>query len=376
MSKTDYYQLLGVNKNASQQEIKKAFRRSAMKYHPDRKPGDKGAEAKFKEMNEAYKVLSDPKMRQRYDQFGHAGVQQGSDGGSSGFGTASGFDSFSNIFNDMFGGGRGGRQSDQVHRGNDLQYRLSVPLESVLNDATRNIRVPTLVPCGSCAGSGAKSGSKPINCPTCQGHGEVRIQQGFLAIQQTCPSCHGRGKVIQSSCHTCHGEGRRKETKTLSVKIPAGVDTGDRIRLSGEGEAGMNGGPSGDLYVQITVQPHDIFKRSEDDLKCEVPISMAVAALGGEIVVPTLQGRVNLKIPPETQSGKLFRLRSKGIQSARGTRIGDLFCEVVVETPVNLSREQKQLLGDLQASIDNDPKRHNPKKDSWFTRMRSFFESI
>lgn len=382
MAKEDYYQTLGLDKSAEQQEIKKAYRRLAMKYHPDKNPDDNGAEEKFKQVKEAYEVLSDPQKRQAYDQFGHAGVHGGPGGHGAGGFQGGGFEGFSNIFEDIFGdvfgqggGGRRGGGPNQAHRGSDLRYSLELSLEDAVAGVMRDIRVPTLVSCKECDGSGAKRGSKPIDCPTCEGFGQVRIQQGFFTIQQTCPSCHGQGQVIQDPCTACHGQGRVEETKHLSVKIPAGVDTGDRVRLAGEGEAGVHGGPPGDLYVQVRVKEHTIFRREEDNLHCEVPLAFTRAAIGGEIEVPTLNGRVTLKIPPETQSGKVFRLRNKGVKSVRGNTLGDLFCTVNVETPVNLTKEQKALLEQFQSAIDKDPKRHSPKNDSWFARVKKFFEA-
>lgn len=380
MSKEDYYQLLGVQKGASEQEIKKAFRRLAMKYHPDRNQDNPGAEEQFKKIKEAYEVLSDPQKKQMYDQFGHAGVQGGPGGGQGGFTSGGGFgDIFEDIFGDIFGAGRGGPGGGGggrggAQRGSDLRYNLELSLEEAVHGVSRQIKVPTFAQCGKCDGSGAKKGSKPMDCPTCEGHGQVRIQQGFFTIQQTCPSCHGQGQVIQDPCGSCRGEGRVQETKTLSVKIPAGVDNGDRVRLSGEGEAGTHGGPSGDLYVQVVVKEHALFRREEENIYCEVPIAFSTAALGGEVDVPTLDGKVSLKIPAETQSGKTLRLRGKGVKSVRGSHTGDLFCTVMVETPVNLNREQKQLLQQFQQSIDADMKRHSPKNDSWFAKVKKFFE--
>lgn len=380
MSKEDYYKTLGLQKGAPEPEIKKAYRRKAMKYHPDRNPDNKAAEESFKEVKEAYEVLSDSKKRQAYDQFGHAGVQGGM-GGGGGPGAAGFGDIFEDIFSDVFGqqgggarGGHGGHSAQQ--RGSDLRYNLDLTLEQAVKGVTQQIRVPTLVACKPCDGSGAKKGSKPIDCPTCEGFGQVRIQQGFFTIQQTCPSCHGQGSVIQDPCGDCHGQGRVEHTKTLSVKIPAGVDTGDRVRLAGEGEAGLSGGAAGDLYVQVRLLEHLIFRREDDDLYCEAPLSFVKATLGGEIDVPTLVGRVTLKIPLGTQTGKSFRLRGKGVKSVRGGGVGDLFCRVNIETPINLSKDQTQLLDKFQESLDKDPKRYCPKNDSWFSRVKKFFEDV
>lgn len=370
MSKRDYYEILGVSKDVSEKDLKKAYRSAAMKFHPDRNPDDKAAEDKFKEANEAYEILSDPQKRAAYDQYGHAGVdgQSGMGGGGAGFGSFS--DIFGDVFGDIFGGG-GGRGRGGPMRGSDLRYTLDLSLEDAVKGATVKIRVPTLVACEPCHGSGAKAGVKPQSCTTCGGIGQVRMQQGFFSVQQTCPSCRGKGSIITDPCRECHGQGRVEETKTLSVKVPAGVDTGDRIRLAGEGEGGTDGGPAGDLYVQVSVQEHKIFQREGKNLFCEVPISFVDAALGGELEVPTLDGRVKLKVPPETQTGKLFRLRGKGVAPVRGGAVGDLLCRVVIETPVNLSNKQKELLREFQASMKGD--KNSPRQDSWFEGMKNFF---
>ena len=373
MSKRDYYEVLGVDKNVSEKDLKKAYRRVAMKFHPDRNPDDKEAEEKFKEASEAYEVLSDTQKRGAYDQFGHAGVdQQGGMGGGGGAGFNNFSDIFGDVFGDIFGGqGGGGRGRGGAQRGSDLQYTLQVTLEDAVKGTTAKIKVPTLVSCKVCDGSGAKEGSKPVGCSTCGGVGQVRMQQGFFSVQQTCPTCHGQGTIINDPCNGCRGQGRVEETKTLSVKVPAGVDTGDRIRLSGEGEAGPAGGMAGDLYVQISVKKHDIFERDDANLYCEVPINFIDASLGGEIEVPTLDGRVKLKVPTETQTGKLFRLRGKGVTPVRGGAKGDLLCRVVIETPVNLSSKQKDLLREFQASLEG--KKHSPRQSSWFEGMKDFF---
>ncbi len=370
MSKRDYYEVLGVAKGVSEKDLKKAYRSAAMKFHPDRNPDDKGAEDKFKEANEAYEVLSDPQKRAAYDQHGHAGVDGQSGMGGAGYGNFS--DIFGDVFGDIFGGGGGGgRGRGGPARGSDLRYTLDLSLEDAVKGTTVKIRVPTLVACQPCNGSGAKAGTAPKNCTTCGGIGQVRMQQGFFSVQQTCPNCRGRGTIITDPCRECHGQGRVEETKTLSVKVPAGVDTGDRIRLSGEGEGGTDGGPAGDLYVQVSVQEHKIFQRDGKNLQCEVPISFVDAALGGEIEVPTLDGRVKLKVPAETQTGKLFRLRGKGVAPVRGGSTGDLLCRVVIETPVNLSNKQKELLRDFHASMKGD--KNSPRQDSWFEGMKNFF---
>jgi molecular chaperone DnaJ len=372
MAKRDYYEILNVDRNASEPEIRQAYRRLAMKYHPDRNPGDQAAEEQFKEVKEAYEALSDARKRAAYDQFGHAGVEGAAGGGFGG--PADLGDIFGGVFRDIFGGGRGGGQ--QSYRGADLRYNLELTLEEAVFGTTARIRVPTLVTCATCAGSGAKPGTKPTTCPSCRGAGQVRMQQGFFSIQQTCPRCQGRGSIIPEPCATCRGVGRVEEQKTLSVKVPAGVDNGDRIRLAGEGEAGEHGGPPGDLYVQIQVKPHPIFTREESDLYCEVPISFTAAALGGDLEVPTLDGRLSLKIPAETQTGKVFRIRGKGVKPVRGGPTGDLLCRAIVETPVNLTREQKDLLQQFAETMEAGGKRHTPQQGSWLDGVKKFFEDM
>jgi len=382
MSKRDYYEILGVNKGASDDELKKAYRRLAMKYHPDRNPDDKSAEAQFKEAKEAYEILTDPNKRAAYDQYGHAGVDPSMGHGGFGGGGAGGFD-FGNIFEEIFrggggggfggGGGRGGRS--QVYRGADLRYDLEISLEEAAKGSQTRIRIPTETNCTTCKGSGAKAGTSAKTCGTCKGSGQVRMQQGFFSVQQSCPHCHGSGKVIEDPCTDCHGRGRKRENKTLEIKIPAGVNEGDRIRLSGEGEAGVNGGPSGDLYVQISLRQHELFTRDGDDLHCEIPITMTTAALGGDIDVPTLDGTASLRIPDETQTGKIFRLRGKGITGMRSGVAGNLYVHVVVETPVNLSSEQKELLRQFQESLGERPDHHSPKEGGWQQKLKNFFSS-
>lgn len=378
MAKRDYYDVLGVAKNASDDELKKAFRRLAMKYHPDRNPDDASAEERFKEAREAYEVLSDARKRSAYDQFGHAGVD-GGPGGPGGPGGGSFQDIFEDIFGDIFGGGGGGgggRGGSAVYRGSDLQYNLEMTLEEAVFGSEMKIRVPTLVTCDSCEGSGAAPGTTVETCGTCGGAGRVRMQQGFFSVQQTCPRCRGTGKVIPKPCPKCRGQGRVQDRRTLNVRVPAGVDSGDRIRLAGEGEAGINGGPSGDLYVQVQVKPHRIFTRKGVDLYCEVPVSFATAALGGELEIPTLKGRVSLKIPAETQTGQPFRLRGKGVRSVHGGGEGDLICTVQIETPVKLTREQKQLLSQFEASMQDDGKKHSPQHHGWVDGVRGFFDDL
>ena len=373
MSKRDYYEILGVSKGADEKEIKKAYRRVAMKYHPDRNPDAADAEDKFKEASEAYEILSDREKRAAYDQYGHAGVDPQMGGG--GFQGGNFSDIFGDVFGDIFGGG-GGRSRGGPQRGADLRYTLDITLESAVKGTTVKIRVPTLVACEPCDGSGSKPGSSKSNCGTCGGVGQVRMQQGFFQVQQTCPNCRGKGKVITDPCASCHGQGRVEETKTLSVKVPPGVDTGDRIRLSGEGEVGPDGGPPGDLFVQMSVQDHDIFERDGKHLYCEVPINFADAALGGELEVPTLDGRVKLKIPAETQTGKLFRLRGKGVKPVRGGAVGDLLCRVVLETPVSLNKRQKELLEEFQETMADSGTRHSPRQSSWFEGVKNFFDDM
>lgn len=369
MAKRDYYEVLGVERDVESVELKKAYRRLAMKYHPDRNPDDENAEAKFKEAKEAYEILSDDQKREAYNQFGHAGVTPGGGGGGAGF-----RDIFDEVFGDIFGNRGGGQQ--RAHRGADLRYNLEISLEEAVFGTTAAIRVPNRRDCPSCHGSGAAPGSSPSECQTCGGVGQVRMQQGFFSIQQTCPRCHGSGTVITDPCRKCSGQGWIREQKSLSAKIPPGVDNGDRIRLSGEGDRGDRGGPAGDLYVEISVREHPIFSRDGNHLYCEVPISFAAATLGGELQVPTLNGQVNLKVPAETQTGKLFRLRGKGVRSVRGGGLGDLICRVVVETPVHLNKKQKELLKAFDDTLRSSSKTHDPKATSWLDSVKQFFEDI
>lgn len=372
-TKRDYYEILGLGRDAGADEIKKAFKKLAMKYHPDRNPDNPKAEESFKEVKEAYEILSDPQKKSAYDQFGHAGVDS-SMGGGQGFGGFSDFgDAFGDIFGDIFGGGRSSSQSN-VYRGADLRYNLEISLEHAAKGTETKIRIPVLVQCKTCHGSRAKKGTQPTTCDTCGGHGQVRMQQGFFSVQQSCPKCHGNGKVIKDPCGPCSGSGRVQESKTLSVKIPAGVDEGDRIRLSGEGEAGLNGGPSGDLYVVVSLKKHGIFERDGGDLHCEMPISFSTAALGGEIEIPTLDGHAKMKIPPETQSGAKFRLKGKGIKPVRENYTGDLICHVVVETPVKLTERQKEILIELEQLNQADSGKHSPRSKSWLDKVKDFFE--
>ena len=376
MSKRDYYDVLGVSKNASEADLKKAYRRMAMKYHPDRNTGDEAVEAEknFKEVKEAYEVLSDPQKRAAYDQFGHAGVDPSMGGGPGGFGGAANFsDIFGDVFGDIFGGARGG---PRVHRGSDLRYNLQLTLEEAVAGTEAKIRVPTLVRCNVCKGTGARKGTSPKTCSTCDGHGQVRMQQGFFSVQQTCPTCRGQGTVVEDPCAACHGAGRVEQHKTLSVKVPPGVDTGDRIRLAGEGEAGEHGGPPGDLYVQVAVKEHPILTREDSHLFCEVPISVVTAALGGELEVPTLTSKVMLKIPPGTQTGNLFRMRGKVVKPVRGGAVGYLLFRVVVETPVNLTETQRELLREFEKTLEGTGSKHSPHSTSWLDGVKKFFENM
>src|ERR1700678_1278131 len=365
MAKQDYYKLLDLPKSATEAEIKTAYRRLAMKFHPDRNPDDPEAEHKFKEAKEAYEILTNPQKRAVYDQFGHAGL----DGGR-GFSPGEAFgDIFGEMFGDIFSGGQRGRS--QVFRGADLRYELELDLEQAVFGTDTEIQIPSLAECKVCKGSGATKGSTPKTCDTCGGHGQVRVQQSIFTIQQPCPRCKGRGKIVSNPCDSCYGQGRVRQEKKLAVTVPAGVDTGDRIRLNGDGEAGRNGGPAGDLYVEVRVREHAIFEREGSHLSCEGPISFSTAALGGSVEVPTLNGEVILKIPNETQSGRVFRVREKGVKPVRGGAPGDLFCRVVVETPVSLSAEQKELLKKFDASLLKGA--HQPRERTFFEGVKKFF---
>ena len=376
MSKRDYYEILGVPKNASEDEIKKAYRKLAMKYHPDRNQGgaSETAETRFKEAKEAYEMLSDSHKRAAYDQYGHAGVDPNMRGGMGGEGFGGFAEAFGDIFGDVFGGARGraggGRQ---VFRGSDLSYAMEITLEEAAEGKDAQIRIPSWDDCATCHGSGAKPGTKPITCTTCQGAGAVQMRQGFFSVQQTCPQCRGTGKIIPEPCTTCHGQGKIKNTKTLEVKIPAGIDDGVRIRSTGNGEPGTNGGPPGDLYIEIRLKKHELFERDGDDLHCVVPVSMTTAALGGEIDVPTLKGTAAIDIPEGTQSGKQFRLRGKGVKGLRASYPGDLYCHIRVETPVKLTEHQRKLLKELDESLQKGGNKHSPTDKGWFDKAREFF---
>ena len=378
MSKRDFYEVLGVPKNAGEDEIKKAYRKLAMKYHPDRNQGDaaKAAEEKFKEVKEAYEILCDSQKRAAYDQYGHAGVDPNMRGGPGAEGFGGFAEAFGDIFGDMFGGGggaRGGRGGRQVYRGNDLSYAMEISLEEAANGKDAQIRIPSWDECETCHGSGAKPGTQPKTCGTCQGSGVVQMRQGFFAVQQACPHCRGTGKIIPEPCTSCHGQGKIKSQKTLEVKIPAGIDDGMRIRSTGNGEPGSNGGPPGDLYIEIRVKKHEIFERDGDDLHCEVPVSFATAALGGEIEVPTLSGKAAIDIPEGTQAGKQFRLRGKGIKGVRASYPGDLYCHIIVETPVKLTEYQRKLLKDFDESLKKGGSKHSPSTETWTDKLKNLF---
>ena len=375
MSKADYYELLGVARTCTEAELKSAFRKAAMQHHPDRNPGDKEAEIKFKEINEAYQALSDKDKRAAYDRFGHAAFEQGG-GGGGGFGADGFASSMSDIFDDLFGGfGGGGRgRGNGRERGADLRYNMEINLEDAFGGKTATIKVPTAIACEACAGSGAKAGSKPKTCGTCSGHGRVRAQQGFFAIERTCPTCAGRGQVIDNPCTSCSGAGRVTRERNLSVNIPAGVEDGTRIRLSGEGEAGMRGGPTGDLYIFLSIKPHPFFQRDGADLFCQVPISMVQATLGGEVTVRTLDGSESVvKIPEGTQSGRQFKLRGKGMPVLRSREVGDLHIQARVETPQNLTKRQRELLAEFDAESSN---KTHPESAGFFAKMKDFFDNI
>ncbi|MBO7912811.1 molecular chaperone DnaJ [Vibrio splendidus] len=380
MSKRDFYEVLGVSRDASERDIKKAYKRLAMKFHPDRNQGDDSAADKFKEVKVAYEILTDSQKKAAYDQYGHAAFEQGGMGGGGGYGGGGQGDFgdiFGDVFGDIFGGGRRGGGQARAQRGSDLRYNMELSLEEAVRGVSKEIEVPTLVECDICDGSGAKAGSSAQTCGTCHGHGQVQMRQGFFAVQQTCPTCNGKGKIIKDPCNSCHGQGRKQKTKTLNVKIPAGVDTGDRIRLSGEGEAGEHGAPAGDLYVQVHVKEHNIFERDGNNLYCEVPVSFSMAALGGEVEVPTLDGRVNLKVPEETQTGRMFRMRGKGVKGVRGGGVGDLIVKLVVETPVKLSSRQKELLREFEETCCGEAaSKHKPKSEGFFSGVKNFFDDL
>ena len=373
MAKNDYYQTLGVGREATAAEIKKAYKKLAMKHHPDRNQGDKSSEEKFKELSEAYEVLSDDNKRQTYNQFGHEGMDSrfGGAGGGGGFsGGGGGFnDIFGDVFGDIFGGG--GVRS-QSRRGSDLEYQIELSLEEAVSGKEVKMKIPTSINCVDCDATGAKNGTAFSTCAQCNGVGQVRMSQGFFSVQQPCPRCGGRGKSIDEACNTCSGAGKTNKTKSLSVNIPKGVDTGDQIRLSGEGEAGGQGAPSGDLYVSVRVTAHSIFDRQQDDLLCEIPVNFTSATLGDKVIIPTLTGKVELKIPGGTQSGKQFRIKGKGVQSVRSNSTGDLYCRVHIETPVNLTNEQEDLLRQLDNSFRKGKSKHIPREHTWVDKIKDF----
>jgi len=374
MSNRDYYEILGVTRTATEAELKAAFRKLAMQHHPDRNPGDKDCEHRFKELNEAYDVLKDGDKRAAYDRFGHAAFEHGGAGGGHGFG-ADFASTFADIFDDLFGmgGRRGGRPSGR-ERGADLRYNMEISLEEAFGGKTAQIRIPTSVTCEACSGSGAKPGTRPRACPTCNGQGRVRHAQGFFTLERTCPACHGRGQVIEDPCPSCSGSGRVTRERTLSVNIPAGVEDGTRIRLAGEGEAGVRGGPAGDLYIFLSLASHQFFQRDGADLHCRVPISMVTAALGGSFDVPTIDGgKTKVKVPEGTQTGRRFRLHSKGMPVLRSKQMGDMYVQVVVETPQNLTKRQKELLGEFEKLSSRDTQ---PESTGFFTRVKDFFDGL
>ncbi|MEP7452693.1 molecular chaperone DnaJ [Phyllobacterium sp. SB3] len=373
--KADYYETLGVGKSADEKELKSAFRKLAMQFHPDKNPGDANAEHKFKEIGEAYETLKDPQKRAAYDRFGHAAFENGGMGGGGfGGGGAGGFaDIFEDIFGEMMGGGRQ-RRSGGRERGADLRYNMEITLEEAYAGKTAQIHVPTSITCDECSGSGAKPGTQPVTCGTCSGSGRVRAAQGFFSIERTCPTCHGRGQIIKDPCPKCSGQGRITEERSLSVNIPAGIEDGTRIRLTGEGEAGLRGGPSGDLYIFLSLKPHEFFQRDGADLYCKVPISMTTAALGGQFEVATLDGtQTRVKIPDGTQNAKQFRLKGKGMPVLRQPAMGDLYIQIAIETPQNLNKKQRELLEEFERVSSQD---NSPQSTGFFSRMKDFFEGL
>jgi len=374
MAKADFYETLGVAKGADQRELKSAFRKLAMKFHPDKNPDDRDAERRFKEINEAYETLKDPQKRAAYDQYGHAAFEQGGPGGFGGAGAGGFSDIFEDIFGEMMGGGRARRSSGGRERGADLRYNMEITIEEAFEGKTAQIRVPSSVQCDECSGSGAKPGTAPSTCGTCHGSGRVRASQGFFSVERTCPSCHGRGEMISDPCNKCSGQGRVTEERSLSVNIPAGIEDGTRIRLSGEGEAGMRGGPTGDLYIFLSVKPHEFFQRDGADLYCTVPLSMTTAALGGQFDVVTLDGaKTRVKVPEGTQAGRQFRLKSKGMPVLRSNQMGDLYIQISIETPQRLTKRQRELLEEFESLSS---KENNPESSGFFSKMRHFFDTL
>ena len=375
MAKQDFYELLGVQRGASAEELKKAYRKLAMLHHPDRNPGDKAAETKFKELSEAYEILKDDQKRAAYDRFGHAAFENGGGTGAGGFGFANA-GGFADIFDEMFGEFMGGQRGGQGQgRGSDLRYNLEITLEEAFKGKQTNVRVPTLAACETCQGSGAQPGSKPVNCATCKGHGRVRAQQGFFTIERTCPSCQGAGRVIEKPCRSCAGQGRVRKEKTLAVNIPPGVEDGTRIRLAGEGEIGMRGAAAGDLYIFLSLVPHRLFQRDGANIHCKVPIPMATAALGGTIEVPSIDGgRAKVTVPAGTQTGHQFRLKAKGMSVLRSTQRGDMYVHAVIETPMNLTKRQQELLKEFDR--EGEKAKTSPESEGFFSRVKEFFEDL
>ncbi len=372
MTKADYYETLGVSRDADEKALKSAFRKRAMKYHPDRNPNDAEAEAKFKELGEAYEALKDPQKRAAYDRFGHAAFENGGGGGGNPFGGGGMGDIFEDIFGEMMGGGR--RSSGGRSRGADLRYNMEISLEEAFEGKTAEIEIPTAITCENCDGSGAKPGTSPSTCGTCGGVGQVRASQGFFSIQRTCPACQGRGEVISEPCDDCSGSGTTEQSKTLSVNVPAGIEDGTRIRLAGEGEAGARGGPQGDLYIFLSIRPHEFFQRDSADIYCRVPISMTTAALGGQFEVGTVEGsKTRVKVPEGTQNGKQFRLRSKGMPVMRSSQVGDMYIQVAIETPSNLSKRQRELLTEFEQLSSEE---NSPESTGFFSRMKGFFDGL
>jgi len=384
MAKRDFYDVLGVSRSASEAEIKRAYRQMAMKYHPDRNPGDTTAEVRFKEVNEAYEILKDPQKKAAYDQFGHQAFEHGMGAGRGGAVGAAGagfdFSSFADVFDDLFGdfmGGSGGRRRGTTSRGADLRYNLSITLEEAFAGKRAQIRVPTTVACEACSGSGSEGGAEPAVCQTCRGAGRVRTQQGFFTVERTCPTCQGAGRVVKNPCKACAGSGVTQREKTLAVNIPAGVEDGTRIRLSGEGEAGIRGGQPGDLYIFVTVAPHRLFRRDGPNIFCRVPIPMTTAALGGQVEVPTIEGRrLRIAVPNGTQTGKQIRLKGKGMTELHGQARGDMFVEIVVETPVNLTKRQQELLREFEKVGGDNAQEHQPESEGFFAKVKELWDDL
>ncbi|MCW5197646.1 molecular chaperone DnaJ [Buchnera aphidicola] len=376
MNKKDYYEILNISKSANDREIKRAYKRLAVKYHPDRNNNSKYSEKKFKEIKEAYEILINPEKRSAYDQYGHSAFEQNSSGSDFNGSFTSSTD-FGDIFGDVFGDIFESNNQRENYRGSDLQYNISLNLEEAVKGTVKEIHIPSLQKCHSCDGKKTQKGTVPENCNTCHGKGNIHMRKGFFTVQQTCPSCQGQGKFIKNPCSTCNGHGRIQKSKKLSIKIPAGIDNNDKIRLNNEGEAGENGASSGDLYIKINIKKHSIFTRQKNDLYCEIPINFTLAALGGIVEVPTLNTKVKIKIPPETQTGKIFRIKGKGVQSIRNYMTGDLLCKIIVETPINLNQYQKTLLKNLNNSLKGTKgEKNNPKSKKFFDGVKKFFQNL